>query len=144
MAALVAGVMALCPDLGADAVKEIVDSALTDAQINNFVNAAYYMTLSLSGKLDECGGDAMRCEIIKWLAAHLMTVNEGQIKSQSVASEWTVSFRGQDGKGLEASTYGQQVLAMDCSGILAEAGLRVATLDIATTAQTEGITLPEE
>jgi len=144
MAALAAGVVALCPDLDADAVKEIIDTALTDAQINNFINAAYYTTIPLTGKLDECGGNAMLCEIIKWLAAHFITISEGQAKSESVAGEWSITYRGGDGLGLDASLYGQQVKAMDCSGLLAELGMKVATLEIATTAQTEDIDLPED
>ena len=144
MAALVAGVIALCPALDADAVKEIIDSALTDVQINAWINIAYYTTLPLSGNLNECGGDAMLCEIIKVLTAHFMTISEGQAKSESVAGEWSITYRGQDGLGLDASTYGQQVKAMDCSGLLAELGMKIATLDVATTALTEDITLPED
>lgn len=144
MAALVAGAIALCPLLDADAVREIIDTALADAQINNYINAAYYATIPLTGELDECGGTAAHCEIIKWLAAHLMSVREGQAKSESVAGEWSISYRGADGLGLDASLYGQQAKMLDCSGILAESGLKVATLDVASVGQTEDVTLPED
>ena len=56
MATLDADLVALCADLDADAVKEIIETDLTDAQINAFLNTAYYITRPLSGNLDGCGG----------------------------------------------------------------------------------------
>lgn len=72
----------------------------------------------------------MFCEIVVWLAAHLITCYERQVKSESVAGEWSVSYLGKEGLGLEASLYGQQALTMDCSGMLAKVGLKRATFDV--------------
>lgn len=124
MATLDADLVALCADLDADAVKEIIASDLTDAQINAFLNAAYYLTRPISGKLDDCGGAEAECEVIKWMAAHLITARERQTKSESVAGEWSVTYAIKDGLGLESSLYGQNALAMDCSGELAKAGMK--------------------
>jgi hypothetical protein len=126
MATLDPDLVALCPDVDAAAVKEIFDTDMTDAQLNNFINAAYYMTLPLSGKLGECGGTSMQCELIKWLAAHLASSYEVQTKSESVAGEWSFTRFGKDGLGLDSSLYGQNVLRMDCSGTLAKLGLKRA------------------
>jgi len=144
MADLVAGVVALCPALDADAVKEIIDTDLTDAQINNYINAAYRIAIPLTGELTACGGTDTHCDIIRWLAAHLITVapSGGAVKSQSVAGEWSVSFLTQGGKGLDASSYGQAVKEMDCSGKLASLGLKAANLAVATYDQLED--LPDE
>jgi hypothetical protein len=124
VATLDAGLVALCASLDADAVKEIIDTDLTDARINAFLNAAYYLTRPISGELGDCGGGDAECEIIKWVAAHLMTAYERQTKSESVAGEWSVSFMAKDGMGLESSLYGQNVLVMDCSGLLSKATLK--------------------
>lgn len=124
MATLDADLVALCADLDADAVREIIETDLTDAQINAFLNTAYYITRSLSGSLDACGGATAECNIIMWLAAHFITIRERQTKSESVAGEWTVAYLGKDGLGLNASLYGQQALALDCSGMLARVGLK--------------------
>lgn len=132
MAALDAGVVALCPDVNADGVKEIIDTDLTDAQINNFINIAYYVSLPLSDALGACGGAAMQCEIIKVLAAHFITLRERQIKSQSVAGEWSVTYLGNADLGLKASLYGQNAIDMDCSGTLAKLGLKKATIEAIT------------
>lgn len=128
MAALDAAVVALCPALDADAVKEIIETDLTDAQINAFINIAYYVSIPLTGELGLCGGGSMHCAIIQMLAAHFITLRERQVKSENVAGEWSVSFLGKDGLGLEASLYGQNAISLDCSGILAKLGLKRATM----------------
>jgi len=115
--------------IDADDVKEIIDTDLTDARINNFINMAYVRTIQIDGKLGNCGGDATLAEIQKLLAAHFLTMYERQTKSEKVG-EASVTFMGQDGEGLKASLYGQQALALDCSGILARAGLKRATFQV--------------
>lgn len=130
MAAIVAGLAALCPALDADAVREIIDTDLTDAQINNMLNMAYYITLPLAGHLGSCGGNDMLCEIIKWLAAHGIKVQERTAKSESVGGEWSISYAIKEGEGLKSSLYGQQALAMDCSGILAKLGMKQASIRV--------------
>ena len=130
MASIDTALAAVCPLLDADAVKEIIDTDLTDARINRFINAAYYTAKPISGNLTDCGGSSMFCEIVVWLAAHFITAYERQSKSESVSGEWSVSYMGKEGMGLEASLYGQQVLAMDCSGILSKVGMKRATFDV--------------
>lgn len=113
----------------AEDVKEIIGTDLDDGAINNFINMAYVATLPLAGELGDCGGDDALAEIQKLLAAHFMTVRERQPKSEKIA-EASVSWMGKDGEGLKASLYGQQALALDCSGILARAGLKRATFQV--------------
>ena len=130
MATLNSGAIASCPTLNADAVKEIIDTDLTDARINNFINMAYHITRLLTGELDDCGGGDAQCDIMKLVAAHFMTAYERQTKSESVGGEWSVTYLGKDGIGLEASLYGQQALAMDCSGFLKRAGMKRAFMQV--------------
>jgi hypothetical protein len=125
MAVLAAGVC-----LEAGDVREIIDTDLTDAEINNFINAAHYRTRPLVGELGDCGGDDAVCEIVKFLAAHFITTRDRQTKSESVGGEWQVTYMGADGKGLDASLYGQQAKDMDCSGTLARAGLKRAWFSV--------------
>ena len=127
MADLNSGVTAACPDLDADAVKEIIDTDLTDPRIHNFINMAYFVTIPLSGNLGECGGGDALCEVMLLLAAHFLTVYERQVKSTSIGGEYSVTYLGIVGEGLRASLYGQQAIAMDCSGWLAKRGLKRAT-----------------
>lgn len=117
------------PSLDADALKEITETDLTDDALNNFLNIAFYMTRPLAGELGACGGINAEEMIVKFMAAHLLTAFEQQPVYESV-NEWSARYRGADGEGIKSSTYGQQALAIDCSGILAgkAMGLRDATL----------------
>ncbi len=119
---------AIDPDacITADELKEIIDTDLTDARLHNFINMAHYRTRRLVSELGECGGADAVCAIVKVLAAHFLTMFQQQTKSESVGGEWSVTFRGQDGLQLNTSLYGQQAIAMDCSGILAKAGMKQA------------------
>ena len=128
MATLDPDVTALCPNLDADAVREIIETELTDAQINFFINLAYYVTIPLTGNLGSCGGNDMHCSIITVLAAHYITMRERQVKSESVAGEWSVTFLGKDDLGLDSSLYGQNAKQLDCSGYLSRLGLKAATM----------------
>jgi hypothetical protein len=128
VADLLTGVYDVCPTLDADAVREIVSTDLTDAQLNAFINIAYNVTRLVSGDLGSCGGGGMECDIMKLVAAHFVTLREGSAKSESIGGEYSVTYRGQDGLGLSASLYGQNALAIDCSGKLAKLGLRKAQL----------------
>ena len=117
-----------CTD--ADEIREIIETDLTTAQINAFINTAYVTTLALVGELDACGGSTMLCEIQKLLAAHFITLRQRQTKSESIGGEWSVSFTTPEGLGLDASLYGQQAKALDCSGTLAKMGLKKATFQV--------------
>jgi len=138
VASLDSGLTGSFPNLDADAVKEIVDTDLTDAQVNAFLNMAYYRTRPLNGKLSDCGGSSAEEAITKMLAAHFVKVNEGSVADEWVGREWRVKYRGMDdGEGLRATIYGQQAIAMDCSGKLASSGLKKAGIYVVDTDRAE-------
>ncbi len=117
------------------AVKDIIETELLVSSLNSFINMAYAVTRPLAGNLGDCGsGDTLE-QIMLLLAAHFVTLRERTLKSESVGGEWSASFMGQDGLGLNASLYGQQALALDCSGNLAKAGMKQATFQVADYAQ---------
>jgi hypothetical protein len=140
MSTLDANLVALCPTLNADAVKEIIDTDLVDGDINEMLNIAYYVAMPLTGILDACGGVIMHCKIIKVLAAHFITIRERQVKSESVAGEWSITYLGKEDLGLSASLYGQQALVMDCSGTLVKLGLKGVLFQVADYAQLADLT----
>lgn len=115
---------ALCPAVTATYIRSIlapVGTKLTDAQIETRINIAWAQVNAISSELGDCGGAATFCEIAALVAAHIVTISERQTKRESVAGEWTVEYMGKsDGAGLRSSLYGQQAIALDCSGILAE------------------------
>jgi len=126
MADLLSAVTDVCSSLDADSIRELIDTDLTDGQINHAINIAYNITRLVSGKLGSCGGSSMECTLMELLAAHFITLREGSPKSESIGGEYSITYRGSDGLGLSASLYGQNALAVDCSGKLAKLGLKRA------------------
>lgn len=109
-------------------VREIMDTSLTDIQLEAFIMAA---NLLINEKLASSGhSDELLFEIERWLTAHLAHARERITTSESMggASE---SYATQIGLGLNGSFYGQHVKLLDSTGILAgfdEQKIR-ATLD---------------
>lgn len=112
------------------AVQEIIDTDLTDTQINAFITAA---NLLVTNQLASKGlGNAMLAEIERWLAAHLLATRDQRVQSESVdgAGGYSVTFQGRTDMGLDATIYGQQVKILDTSGTLASMGLRQVRLNV--------------
>lgn len=115
----------------ATTVKEIisVDAAITDSQINNFINAAYLL-MTQADLANKGLGEDILTEIEKWLAAHFLATLDPRTESEEFVDVWRGKYQGKTGKGLEATIYGQQALALDTSGSLASAGLKRATVEV--------------
>lgn len=131
MATLNPDITALCPNIDADRLKEIIDTDLSDERLNNFLNFAYFTVIPLQDKLGDCGGGDALCEILLLLAAHFLTMFERQVRGESIAGEWSVTYLGKDGLRLDASLYGQQAQVLDCSGTLPFAGLKSVLMQVA-------------
>jgi hypothetical protein len=109
-------------------VQEIIDTNLTEAQINAFINSAhYYVQENLLNK----GLSAnILAQIELWLSAHFLAIRDQRVESESVAGEWQAKYQGKTGMGFEATTYGQQALMLDTTGTLASAGLKPVTFEV--------------
>lgn len=116
----------------ADDVLAIMHGNLTESEISPFLTTAkllvsnYLSSASLSTTTTE--------EIEKYLAAHLASVKKPYaIRSKLDISEDTYGYQG--GKGLNATPYGEIVLMLDTSGILASkmgaATIEIEVVDIA-------------
>ena len=116
--------------IDADSVQEIIDTDLSDTRIHNFINMAVIVATPLAGNLGACGGTDALTQIQLLLAAHFLTLYERTTKSESVGGEYSVTYAMKEGMALEASLYGQQVIALDCSGYLAKVPLKRATIEV--------------
>lgn len=97
-------------------VREIMETSLTDIQLEAFTMAA---TLLINEKLSSSGlSDDLLFEIERWLTAHFATSREKLTTSESMGGA-SDSYAVQIGLGLNGSFYGQQVKLLDSSGILA-------------------------
>jgi hypothetical protein len=116
-----------------DDVKEILDTgSLTDAQITAFIGAATILVDDVSG--DSCMDATRLAEIERWLAAHLVSMRALQPVREKIGDA-SVTYGTSDaalGQGLKSTLYGQQALALDCSGILGRSSapkMSVKTID---------------
>lgn len=111
-----------------DSVKDIIDTNLTDGQISAFINTAYQL---VTQKLSSSGlGDDLLTEIETYLAAHLLSLRDQRVERESIAGEYSATYQGKTGMGLEATLYGQQVLLLDTTGSMAKLGLKKATFEV--------------
>ena len=106
-----------------DEVKEIFDTELTALQIVPFITIA---NLIVTDKLTDEHSTALLKEIERWLAAHFVAIRDPRAKSEKTADA-SATYHGNAGLGLNHTPYGQQVLAMDTTGILASLGKRKAS-----------------
>lgn len=99
-----------------DDVKLIIDTSLTDAQITPFLAMA---TTLVTDKLasQTCLSDDAKDQIEALLAAHFLSMRDQRVSSEKVGDA-SFTYQGQTGMGLKSTFYGQQAIALDCSGVL--------------------------
>jgi len=104
----------------AEEVKQIIDTDLADAIVDAYILGANHTVTEVLGD-DTDLSDGHKKEIERWLTAHLIAATREQQIQKAGASGANVTYQGMTGKGLEATLYGQQVLAMDTTGKMAAA-----------------------
>lgn len=99
-----------------DDVKLIIDTSLTDAQITVFLAMA---TTLVTDKLADktCLSDDAKDQIETLLAAHFLSMRDQRVASEKVGDA-SFTYQGQTGMFLKSTFYGQQAIALDCSGTL--------------------------
>lgn len=110
----------------ATAVNEIMQSALTDAEIDSIISHANrVVTRKLGG---EGMTDALLKDIETWLTAHLIALGkERQPITEKVGDVWAVYNKNPEGF-LMSTTFGQMVLFLDTSGKMGQAELKKARI----------------
>lgn len=99
-------------------VKQIIDTDLIDTIVDAYILAANYTITEVLGSDTELSSDH-KAELERWLTAHLIAATRERQASKEGAGGASITYEGMTGKGLEATMYGQQVLAMDATGKLA-------------------------
>lgn len=112
-------------------VRVIITTALTDPQIEALIGDAALIAEACPMVASYAAN--RQAAIVKWLTAHLISQQSGKAgaltqKALGDASESYAS--GAMGMNLQASRYGQQALALDPSGCLAQLGMRRASFRV--------------
>lgn len=99
-------------------VKEILDTDLEDSVVEAFIKGASYTIDEVFSGNADLSADHLT-ELERWLSAHLIAATrEQQISKAGGGPGISVTYQGLTGKGLEATMYGQQVMALDTTGRL--------------------------
>ncbi len=107
-------------------VMEIIDTELTEAQVNAMINSAHRI---MGATITEITDTDLLTTIELWLSAHFVAIYDQRAASETIA-DYSVTFQGKTAMGLQATTYGQQAMSLDYSGALASLGLKKATLHL--------------
>lgn len=108
-------------------VKQIIDTSLTDPRIETFISSANAVVTDL---LSGAGYTEEKLKTVElWLTAHFIASTvERQIKAEQTGQA-RVDYEGRTWKGLDGTTYGQQVMLLDTSGMLVQRiGKRIASM----------------
>jgi hypothetical protein len=106
-------------------VKLIMDNVtLSDAIVNSYISAANTMLNEVLGTTES---DLMT-EIERWLTAHMITITRERQAAKEGAGGAEITYTGKWGWGLQSSSYGQMVLALDTSGAFGNLEKRPASI----------------
>ncbi len=97
-------------------VKEIMDTDLSEAQIDPYVDSAHvFVEAALSGKnLSEF----TLKEIERWMTAHMIALTRERTAQSEEAGGAKIVYAGEWGKDLDATSYGQMAKMLDTTGTL--------------------------
>ena len=106
-------------------VQAILDESVSVDDITVFITGA---NILVTKKMASSGlDDDQLKEIERWLTAHMMSMSvRARATSKEKVGDVSVEYAGQFGKGLEATPYGQMVLALDTTGTMTNLGKKKA------------------
>lgn len=97
-------------------VKAIMDTDLTDDQIDGYIESA---TALVDSWFDGVAAtETMLKEVERWLTAHLIAISrERQAKEEGAGGAY-IRYAGLFGTGLKTTSYGQTAIEIDVTGTL--------------------------
>ncbi len=110
----------------ASEVKVIIDTSLSDGDVDSFINSANIMVNNILG--DEDLNEDLLTEIEKWYTAHLIAVSRDRQAQSETVDNASIRYAGQYGTNLNMTSYGQTVKQLDTSGRMAKVGEKQAGL----------------
>jgi len=99
-------------------VKAIMDTELTDVQVNAYITSANVTVNEIMGTTETT--DILK-EIERWLCAHMISITRERQAAKEGADEANITYTGKYGMALQSTSYGQMVLTLDTTGAFADA-----------------------
>ena len=107
-------------------VKQILDTELTDENIEAYIGSAHVMLNSAFVGVSI--NSDLRLELETWVTAHMIASTREQQLSEASAGSAKAKFQGQTGLGLNSTFYGQVAKNMDTTGTLLRLDGKIASL----------------
>jgi len=104
-------------------VKEIIDTTVTTTPFVAIANILVDKYLSGHGL-----SDALLKEIERWWSAHLVAIRDMRPHAEKIG-DTSINYQGKTDMGLNCTLYGQQLLTMDPTGILAKIGKKYVKVE---------------
>jgi len=98
-----------------------------DATVTIFITSASVFIDKVFAN-DTTTSTTLLAEMEKWLAAHLIASTVFRTTSEEKLGDASLKYTGQWGKKLESTPYGQMVLLLDTTGMMANAGKMAASI----------------
>ena len=99
-----------------DRVRAIIETDLTNDQINPYLAAAEVMLLNAFR--DKVIDTVTREELKVWLTAHYIAVTRQRVSTKEAAGGASIEYAGVYGAALESTPWGQTAMALDTTGSL--------------------------
>ena len=98
---------------------------LSDTIVNTYILAANRMVNNILGVSTT---DPILIEIERWLAAHLIAITRERQAKKEGAGGASIEYAGEFGMGLSSTSYGQMVMTLDNTGLMASTNLKAASI----------------
>lgn len=100
----------------ADAVKNIIETSLSDAVIEAYIASANIFVTDALGS-SSLSDDTLE-NIEMWVAAHFMAVTRERMAKKEGAGGAEIEYTGEYGVGLKSTSYGQMAILLDTTSTL--------------------------
>jgi len=100
----------------ADAVKNIIETSLSDAVIEAYIASANIFVTDALGS-SSLSDDTLE-NIEMWVAAHFMAVTRERMAKKEGAGGAEIEYTGEYGVGLNSTSYGQMAILLDTTSTL--------------------------
>lgn len=108
-------------------VRAIIATALTDPQVQLYINAAVLLTTACALKWDHSIVDTINT----YVAAHLIASTRDPLKTSYRLGDASESYqRASVGIGFMGTSYGQQAIMFDPNGCLQNLGLQAPVMKV--------------
>jgi hypothetical protein len=104
------------------------DSSLGEGYVNVLLGTVDLILTKVYEYYTGTISDALLAKIKACYVAHIIASTTSRVAMEEQIGDARIKYAGQWGKGFESTPYGQLLLALDPSGLIAKTGLKAASL----------------